>query len=183
MNDRSSEGARILVVDDKEDNTRLLADLLSCDGYSVETASSGRAALDSVDRCAPDLVLLDVVMPGMSGLQVLRQLRADSRFGMLPIVLVTALDPDTERINGLELGADDFLTKPINGPELRARVRTLMRVKHLFDRVEAQAVELKELNSDLERRVAVKVAEVERLSKLKRFLAPQGAARVKSRKP
>jgi adenylate cyclase len=178
MNDRSSEGARILVVDDKEDNTRLLADLLSCDGYSVETASSGRAALDSVDRCAPDLVLLDVVMPGMSGLQVLRQLRADSRFGMLPIVLVTALDPDTERINGLELGADDFLTKPINGPELLARVRTLMRVKHLFDRVEAQAVELKELNSDLERRVAVKVAEVERLSKLKRFLAPQVAARI-----
>jgi class 3 adenylate cyclase len=114
----------------------------------------------------------------MSGLEVLRRLRADARFAMLPIVLVTALDPDVERVNGLEAGADDFLAKPINGHELLARVRSLVRVKRLFDRVEAQSTELKLMNDDLERRVTAKVAEVERLSKLQRFLAPQVAARV-----
>ena len=174
----AASGARILVVDDQEDNVRLLADLLSCHDYRVETASGGQEALDSVDRSAPDLILLDVAMPGLSGLQVLRRLRADARFALLPIVLVTALDPDVERIKGLEAGADDFVTKPINSAELLARVRSLVRVKYLFDRVEAQADELRQLNSDLERRVAAKVAEVEHLSKLKRFLPPQVAARV-----
>jgi class 3 adenylate cyclase len=172
------DSARILVVDDQADNVQLLADLLSVHGYTVESALSGQGALDSIERSAPDLVLLDVVMPGLSGLQVLRRVRADPRFAMLPIVLVTALEPEVERINGLEAGADDFLAKPINGHELLARVRSLVRVKRLFDRVEAQAAELKRLNDDLERRVAAKVAEVERLSKLKRFLAPQVAARV-----
>jgi adenylate cyclase len=171
-------GARILVVDDQEDNTRLLADLLSIHGYAVETASSGQDALDAVNRATPDLILLDVAMPGMSGFQVLGQLRVDARFAMLPIVLVTALDPDAERIKGLEAGADDFVSKPVNGLELLARVRSLVRVKRLFDRIEAQAAELRRLNSDLEQRVAAKVTEVERLSRLKRFLAPQVAARV-----
>jgi class 3 adenylate cyclase len=176
--ERDAGGARILVVDDQEDNVLLLAELLRLHGYTVETVLSGRAALDAVERSSPELMLLDVVMPGMSGLQVLRQLREDPRHAMLPIVLVTALDPDVERIHGLESGADDFVSKPINGPELLARVRSLVRVKHLFDRVEAQAAELKSLNSELEARVAAKVAEVERLSGLKRFLAPQVAARV-----
>ncbi len=170
--------ARILVVDDQEDNTRLLADLLNIHGYAVETASSGQDALDAVNRATPDLILLDVAMPGMSGFQVLGQLRGDARFAMLPIVLVTALDPDAERIKGLEAGADDFVSKPVNGLELLARVRSLVRVKRLFDRVEAQAAELRRLNSDLEQRVEAKVTEVERLSRLKRFLAPQVAARV-----
>jgi adenylate cyclase len=171
-------GARILVVDDQEDNVRLLADLLGCHGYQVEMAQSGQAALDSIERSAPDLILLDVVMPGLSGLQVLRRLRADDRYAMLPIVLVTALDPDAERIKGLEAGADDFVTKPINGAELLARVRSLVRVKSLFDRVEAQASELLQLNSALEQRVAIKVAEVEHLSRMKRFLAPEVVARI-----
>jgi len=113
--DVAGSGARILVVDDQEDNVQLLADLLGCHDYRVEVALSGQAALDSIERCAPDLILLDVVMPGLSGLQVLRRLRADERYALLPIVLVTALDPDTERIKGLEAGADDFVTKPING--------------------------------------------------------------------
>jgi len=171
-------GARILVVDDQEDNVLLLAELLRMHGYAVETVLSGQAALDSVERAAPDLMLLDVVMPGMSGLQVLRRLREDPRYAMLPIVLVTALDPDVERVHGLESGADDFVSKPINGPELLARVRSLVRVKHLFDRVETQAADLQALNSELEARVAAKVAEVKHLSGLKRFLAPQVAARV-----
>jgi class 3 adenylate cyclase len=176
--DAAGSGARILVVDDQTDNVQLLADLLTLHGYTVETALSGQDALNCVYRSAPDLILLDVVMPGLSGLEVLRRLRVDTRFAMLPIVLVTALDPDVERVNGLEAGADDFLAKPINGHELVARVRSLVRVKRLFDRIEAQSAELKLLNDDLERRVAAKVAEVERLSKLKRFLAPQVAARV-----
>jgi adenylate cyclase len=171
-------GARILVVDDQEDNVQLLADLLSCHDYQVEAVLSGQEALDSVERSVPDLILLDVVMPGLSGLQVLRKLRADPRCAMLPIVLVTALDPDSERIKGLEAGADDFVTKPINGAELLARVRSLVRVKHLFDRVEAQAAQLRQLNGELEQRVAAKVAEVEHLSRMKRFLAPEVVARV-----
>jgi class 3 adenylate cyclase/CheY-like chemotaxis protein len=165
------------VVDDQEDNVQLLADLLSCHGYRVETALGGQDALDAVDRSPPDLILLDVAMPGLSGLQVLRRLRADARFALLPIVLVTALDPDVERVNGLESGADDFVTKPINTAELLARVRSLVRVKYLFDQVEAQADELRRLNGELERRVAAKVDEVGRLSKMKRFLPPQVAAR------
>ncbi|MCG6876045.1 MAG: response regulator [Betaproteobacteria bacterium] len=173
-----ADSARILVVDDQPDNVQLLSDILSVHGYAVETALSGQAALDAVARSVPDLVLLDVVMPGMSGLQVLRRLRTDTRLAMLPIVLVTALDPDIERVKGLEAGADDFIAKPVDASELLARVRSLVRVKHLFDRVEAQSAELKALNEDLERRVLAKVAEVERLSKLKRFLAPQVAARV-----
>jgi class 3 adenylate cyclase len=173
-----ADGGRVLVVDDQPDNVQLLADLLSLHGYAVETALGGQAALDAVARSVPDLVLLDVVMPGMSGLQVLRRLRADARLATLPIVLVTALDPDVERVNGLEAGADDFLSKPVSGSELLARVRSLVRVKRLFDRVEAQSAELKALNEDLERRVVAKVGEVERLSRLKRFLAPQVAARI-----
>jgi adenylate cyclase len=176
--DSAANGARILVVDDQEDNVRLLADLLTVHGYSVETARSGEEALNSVDRSVPDLILLDVLMPGLSGLDVLRRMRGDDRFAMLPIVLVTALDPEVERVKGLEAGADDFVTKPINGVELIARVRSLVRVKHLFDRVEAQSAELKQINGELERRVAAKVSEVQRLSKLKRFLAAQVAARV-----
>jgi class 3 adenylate cyclase len=176
--DATANAAHILVVDDQPDNVQLLSDLLTLHGYTVETASGGQAALDAVARAVPDLVLLDVVMPGLSGLDVLRRLRADARLAMLPVVLVTALDPDTERVKGLEAGADDFLGKPVDGSELIARVRSLVRVKRLFDQVQAQAAELKVLNDDLERRVAAKVAEVERLSKLKRFLAPQVATRV-----
>lgn len=174
----AERAARILVVDDQEDNVQLLADLLSCHGYEVEPAQSGQAALESVYRSMPDLILLDVVMPGLSGLQVLRRLRAEPRFAMLPIVLVTAQDPDLERVNGLQAGADDFLAKPINSAELLARVRSLVRVKSLFDRIEAQTAQLKALNSELEQRVAAKVAEVERLSRMKRFLAPSVVARI-----
>ena len=174
----AERAARILVVDDQEDNVHLLADLLSCHGYEVEPVRSGQAALDSVYRSVPDLILLDVVMPGLSGLQVLRLLRAETRFAMLPIVLVTAQDPDLERLNGLQAGADDFLAKPINSAELLARVRSLVRVKSLFDRIEAQTAQLKALNSELEQRVAAKVAEVERLSRMKRFLAPSVVARI-----
>ena len=173
MLDRPAKGgravsgpARILVVDDTPMNVKLLADLLSGKGYVVITAASGPEALERVREERPDLVLLDVVMPGMSGYEVCRRIRADEATRLLPIVMVTALDPGTERVKGIEAGADDFLTKPINQPELLARVRSLLRIKALHD-------ELAELNRTLERRVAEQVAQLERLGRLRRFFSPQ----------
>ena len=165
--------AKILVVDDTPRNVKLLADLLTVKGYSVVTAASGREGLASVDREQPDLVLLDVVMPEMSGYEVCRAIRAQPATAMLPVIMVTALDPGEERVKGIEAGADDFLTKPINQPELLARVRSLLRVKELYDKVQAQAVELSEWNKTLEHRVQDQVTQLERLGRLKRFFSPQ----------
>ncbi len=157
---------KILVVDDTPNNVKLLADLLRVKGYTVLTATSGAEALEQVDKEAPDLVLLDVMMPGMNGYEVCRKLRESADTGMLPVVMVTALDPAQERIKGIEAGADDFLVKPINQPELLARVRSLLRIKELWDRVT-------ELNRTLEHRVAEQVTQLERLGRLKRFFSPQ----------
>ena len=127
--------AKILVVDDTPHNVKLLADLLTVKGYAVVTAAAGAEALQKVEAERPDLVLLDVVMPGMSGYDVCRKIRENPATGILPVVMVTALDPAQERIKGLEAGADDFLTKPINQPELLARVRSLLRIKQLYDKI------------------------------------------------
>ena len=155
-----------------EKNVRLLADILRVKGYDVVTAASGIEALECVQRERPDLVLLDVMMPDMSGYEVCQAMRADRALAMLPVVMVTALDP-SERIKGLEAGADDFLTKPINQPELFARVRSLLRIKSLYDEVERQRAELENWNRTLEQRVAEGVSQVERLSRMKRFFSPQ----------
>ena len=165
--------ARILVVDDTPQNVKLLTDLLTVKGYAVVTAASGPEALVRIEADRPDLVLLDVVMPGMSGYEVCQRIRADKANGIMPVVMVTALDPASERIKGLDAGADDFLTKPINIPELLARVRSLLRIKQLYDTVETQSAELAELNRTLEQRVTEQVGQLERLSKLKRFFSPQ----------
>ena len=157
---------RILVVDDTPKNVKLLADLLSVKGYDVETAASGQEALDKIEQVELDLVLLDVVMPNMSGYEVCRRIRASAQTEMLPVVMVTALDPGEERVKGIEAGCDDFLSKPINQPELLARVRSLLRIKSLRDQLE-------ESNRTLEARVSEQVDQLERLSKLKRFFSPQ----------
>jgi class 3 adenylate cyclase len=170
--------ARLLVVDDLPMNVKLLADALRIQGYEVASAVSGREALEKIDNDAPDLVLLDVVMPEMNGYEVCRAIRARHETQILPVIMVTALDPHEERIKGLEAGADDFLTKPVNQQELMARVRSLLRIKSLHDTVQDQARELAELNRDLERRVAEQVTELQRLSQLKRFFSPQLAARI-----
>jgi adenylate cyclase len=168
-----SRPARVLVVDDTPHNVKLLADLLTAKGYAVATAASGAEALEQVEKQAPDLVLLDVVMPGMSGYEVCQKIRANPASGVLPVVMVTALDPGQERIRGLDAGADDFLTKPINQPELLARVRSLLRIKTLYDTVQTQAAQLAEWNRTLEERVREQVAQLDRLSRLKRFFSPQ----------
>jgi adenylate cyclase len=113
------------------------------------------------------------VMPGMSGYEVCRKIRENPATGILPVVMVTASDPAQERIKGLEAGADDFLTKPINQPELLARVRSLLRIKRLYDTVQAQAAQLAEWNKTLEQRVQEQVGQLERLSRLRRFFSPQ----------
>jgi DNA-binding response OmpR family regulator len=165
--------AKILVVDDTPKNVKLLADLLTVKGYAVVTATSGREALAQVEAEQPDLVLLDVVMPEMSGYEVCRKIRENSATEILPVVMVTALDPGEERIKGLDAGADDFLTKPINQAELLARVKSLLRIKELYDTVQAQGVQLTQWNNTLEQRVDEQVAQIERLGRLKRFFSPQ----------
>jgi class 3 adenylate cyclase len=161
-----NDPARILVVDDTPMNVKLLEGVLAGHGYAVITAPSGAIALERVRTELPDLVLLDVVMPEMSGYEVCRRLRAEDATRLLPVVMVTALDPVTERVKGIEVGADDFLTKPINQPELLARVRSLLRIRALHD-------ELAELNRTLEQRVRDQVAQLERLGRLRRFFSPQ----------
>jgi len=163
----------ILVVDDVEKNVRLLADVLAAKGYRTSKAASGEAALAAIGAEPPDLVLLDVMMPGLDGYAVCRAIRADPRTAMLPVVLVTALDPAQERVKGLEAGADDFLNKPVNQAELMARVRSLLRIKAYHDEIQRQKAELADWNRTLEQRVADGVAQLERVGRLKRFFSPQ----------
>src|ERR671914_489578 len=115
---------KLLVVDDTPTNIKLLADLLGVKGYRVLTASCGGEALAKLETDNPDLVLLDVVMPEMTGYEVCRRMRATDSTRFLPVVMMTALDPAQERIKGIEAGADDFISKPINQAELIARIRS-----------------------------------------------------------
>jgi len=170
-----SKPAKILVIDDTPANVKLLGDLLTVKGFAVATAANGEEGLAKLAAETPDLVLLDVMMPGLSGYDVCRRIRADPATALLPVVLVTSLDPQGERLKGIEAGADDFLSKPINQPELFARVRSLLRVKALQDEVKRQADELKEWNAKLEERVADQVTQMQRLSQLKRFFSPRVA--------
>lgn len=165
--------ARILVVDDTPLNVKMLADVLAFKGYEVTTAGGGRAALAALEAGVPDLVLLDVMMPDLNGYEVCRAIRANEATRMLPVVMVTALDPVTERVKGIDAGADDFLSKPINQPELLARVRSLLRVKEYHDTIARQAAELAALNAGLEGRVREQVAQLERLGRLKGYFSPQ----------
>jgi len=155
--------SRILVVDDQRANVEMMAGVLEARGYEVERAFSGDEALGRVRERRPDLIVSDILMPGIDGFELVRRLRASADTTLLPIILVTSLEK-TERINGLEAGADDFLSKPVKWEELFARVRSLLRVKALQD-------ELKQVNARLEERVSEQVAQLERLSRLKRFFS------------
>src|SRR6266481_1813286 len=125
--------ARVLVVDDVEANVKLLEAKLSSEYFDVLSAYNGRSALEIADSELPDVILLDVMMPRMDGFEVCRQLKANRRTADVPVVMVTALSDVANRLCGLEAGADDFLTKPVNDIVLFARVRSLVRLKRMME--------------------------------------------------
>ena len=164
---------RILIVDDNETNRCLLTARLGAEGYETMEAEDGERALAVVREVAPDVVLLDVMMPKIDGFEVCRRLKGDTTLGFVPIIMVTARTDSKDVVTGLNAGADEYLTKPIDHAALVARVRSMLRIKELHDRVEAQAVELASWNRMLEQRVAEQLVQIERVSRLKRFLSPQ----------
>lgn len=152
----SGEKPLLLVVDDDRVNVELLCDLLEALDYRAVGALGGEAALRAVVEHGPDLVLLDVMMPGMNGYEVCRRLKADPATAGIPVVFVTALSDSEDRVKGIEAGGDDFLTKPFNRPVLVARIRSLLRLKAAGDALEAsyrKLQELERLKDDLTRMV------------------------------
>ena len=137
--------AEVLIVDDDADNRLLLRELLAADGYRIVEATDGAEALQRVAEHLPDAILLDVLMPGMDGLEVCRQLRADRRTAAVPVILVTAQRGREDRLAGIAAGASDFLTKPVDVADLRLRVRNAVSTKRLYDRVEREYERTKEL--------------------------------------
>jgi class 3 adenylate cyclase len=170
---------KILAVDDTPANLKVLRSVFVPRGYEVIEAASGEEALARLESDPPDIVLLDVLMPGIDGYEVCRRIRENLATRFLPVVMITASAP-RQRLTAIEAGADDFIQKPFDQPELLARVRSLLRIKEYHDTIEAQAstlaaqtAELAEINRDLEARVHQQVEELERVSRLRRFLAPQ----------
>src|SRR2546427_79214 len=169
----------ILVVDDNPVNVDILRTRLAVHGYEILTAADGEEALVVARAKQPDLILLDVMMPKMDGIQVCRELRADSSLPFMPIILVTAKTDSKDVVAGLEAGGDEYLTKPVDQAALVARVQSMLRVKALHDTVQeqatrlaGQAAELREWNRTLEQRVADQLAELQRVGRLKRFFSP-----------
>ena len=162
----------VLVVDDQEVNRRLLEAVLTPRGYRVLMADSGEEALRTLETERPDVVLLDILMPGMDGYEVCRRIRDDARTAVLPVVMITA-SGQQEKVRATEAGADDFVAKPFDQAELLARVRSLVRVNRYHETIIEQARQLAEWNDQLERRVAEQVEEIARIGRLRRFLPPQ----------
>ena len=123
----------VLIVDDVAGNARLVESLLAPDGYAVRTVGDGAEALRVVRAEPPDLLLMDVMMPDVDGFEACRAIKQDPNTRLIPVVLVTSLDDTASRIRGIEAGADDFVSKPFNAPELRARIRSLLRIKSYTD--------------------------------------------------
>jgi len=140
---------RLLVVDDHEDNVEVLRARLEARGYEVKGANDGQAALDVIDHWVPDLMLLDVMMPGMDGLEVVRRVKANESLPFIPVIMQTALDSTERMVAGFEAGADDYVTKPINFAELEARVKSLLRIQTLQEALAERERELSEMNDKL----------------------------------
>ena len=155
----------ILVVDDLAQNVRLLEAVLSPKGFRVAAASSGEQALDVLSKERPDVVVLDILMPGMDGYEVCRRIRQDPGTAFLPVIMITA-SGEEEKIRAIEAGADDFVSKPFDQAELLARVRCLIRIKRYHDTIEHQADELAGWNRELEQRVRDQIEQLERVSRL-----------------
>ena len=171
---------RILVVDDNEMNRDIIVTRLEANGYKTLQAADGQEALAAVTQHHPDLVLLDVMMPNIDGLEACRQLKGNAGLAFTPVILVTAKAATQDVVAGLDAGADEYLTKPIDQSALVARVRSVLRIKALHDQIQAQAADLATWNQTLEQRVREQVAEIERIGRLKRFLSPQVAQLVSS---
>ncbi|HMK02286.1 MAG TPA: response regulator [Reyranella sp.] len=165
--------ARILVVDDIPDNVEILRMRLGSLGYEVVVAEDGEQALAVVRETPPDLILLDIMMPRIDGLEVVRRLKADATLPFIPVILVTAKASPTDVVAGLDAGGDDYLSKPIEHGALVARVRAMLRIKALHDEVQT-------LNEGLAAKVRDQVEELERVGRLRRFLAPQLAQAIVS---
>jgi adenylate cyclase len=171
---------RILIADDQPMNVDILQMRLAVHGYELLTAADGEEALAVARAQLPDLILLDIMMPKMDGLEVCRLLKGDAALPFMPIIMVTAKADTKDIVAGLEAGADEYLTKPVDQAALVARVKSMLRIKALHDtaqaqadRLEAQALQLADWNRTLEQRVAEQLAELERIGRLKRFFSPQ----------
>ena len=132
----SEEEALVLAVDDQPENLELVTAILAGEGYRIQVAGDGKAALDSVSRERPDCIVLDVMMPRMDGFEVCRRLKEDRRTHFIPVVMLTALSAVNDKVQAYDAGADDFLNKPVHANELRARVRSLVRIKRLRDELD-----------------------------------------------
>ena len=159
---------RILIVDDNETNRDILVTRLGVHGYELLQAADGEEALIATKQHLPDLILLDVMMPKLDGIEVTKRIKADKSMPFTPIILVTAKADSKDIVAGLDAGADEYLTKPVDQTSLVARVKSVLRIKELHDQVN-------EWNKSLEQRVSDQVGELERVGRLKRFLAPQVA--------
>lgn len=168
----AADAITILAVDDLPQNLRLLDAVLSPRGYRLLTATSGEEALAMLPTSGADLVLLDIVMPGIDGYEVCRRIRSSPGFEFLPVVMITA-SGDQEKLSAIEAGADDFVSKPFNQGELLARIASLAKVKRYQDTIERQAAELTRWNVELEARVSAQVDELQKVNRLRRFLSPQ----------
>ena len=155
----------ILVADDNEASRELLAALLSSEGYRVVTAADGGQALADVERCSIDLALLDVVMPRPTGFEVCQAMKSKPETRLIPIVLLTSLNSDDDRIHGIMCGADDFLSKPVNKHELLARVHSLLRLKHFTDELDNAETVLFSLALSIEAKDPYTEGHCDRLSK------------------
>lgn len=178
---------RILAVDDAPANLEILRVRLESQGYEVFTAEDGEAALARTAELEPDLILLDIMLPKLDGISVVKRLKADPKHRFVPVILVTAKADTRDVVAGLEAGGDDYLTKPFDHAALLARVRSQLRAKELHDKVQDQASMLKQQadqlatwNAELEQRLAEQAAELERMGRLQRFLSPQVAEMVAS---
>jgi putative two-component system response regulator len=157
--------SRVLVADDTESIRLLFRRLLTADGHDVIVAEDGAAALDAVQRQQPDVILLDVTMPAIDGLEVCRRLKSDPATRLTPIVLVTGQTDLSDRIRGIEAGADEFLSKPVHPHELRARVRSLARVKQLIDALDSAEAAFMTLALTIEARDPYTKGHCERLAR------------------
>jgi putative two-component system response regulator len=146
------DGERVVIVDDNPANVLLLSQQLAHEGYILHTAGNGDEALDLIAREQPDLVLMDVMMPGRDGFETCRALKQSASTRLIPVVLVTSLYETRDKVRGLEAGADDFLTKPVNSTELRARVRSLLRLKRYTDDLESAEAVMLNLGETIEAR-------------------------------